>query len=83
MDELIKNAKQEDRGVVNTPANNPIMNDGVKITNEPSQCVGSNTINITSNKYGADYNIEITLDFTAEEGKEGVALDEKPVYDMI
>lgn len=44
--------------------------------------VGADTITITSNKYGADYNIKLTFDFTADAGKEEIELSEAPEYDM-
>ncbi len=44
--------------------------------------VGANTINITSNKYGADYDINIRFMFDADAGKEEVELSTAPVYDM-
>ena len=51
---------------------------GVTITD--SNYVGANRIELTSNKYGADYNIEITLDFTAAEGKESAVVSTQPNY---
>ena len=44
--------------------------------------VGANTINITSNKYGTDYDINIRFMFDADAGKEDVELSTAPVYDM-
>lgn len=44
--------------------------------------VGANTINITSNKYGEDYNIKFTIDFTADAGKEEVAISKAAEYNM-
>lgn len=44
--------------------------------------VGANTIKITSNKYGNDYNIDIKFLFDADAGKEEVELSTSPVYDM-
>ncbi len=44
--------------------------------------VGANTINITSNKYGKDYDISIRFMFDADAGKEEVELSTSPVYDM-
>ena len=44
--------------------------------------VGANTINITSNKYGADYDIDIKFMFDADAGEEEVELSTSPVYDM-
>ena len=44
--------------------------------------VGANTIEITSNKYGADYNIDIKFLFDADAGKEEVELSTAPVYSM-
>ena len=44
--------------------------------------VGANTINITSNKYGRDYDINIRFMFDADAGKEEVELSTSPVYNM-
>ncbi len=44
--------------------------------------VGANTIKITSNKYGNDYNVNIKFLFDADAGKEEVELSTSPVYDM-
>ncbi len=44
--------------------------------------VGADTIEITSNKYGWDYNIDIKFLFDADAGKEEVKLSTAPVYDM-
>jgi len=44
--------------------------------------VGANTIEITSNKYGADYNIDIKFLFDADAGEEEVELSTSPVYNM-
>ena len=44
--------------------------------------VGANTIEITSNKYGADYNIDIKFIFDADAGEEEVELSTSPVYTM-
>ncbi len=44
--------------------------------------VGANKINITSNKYGADYDINIKFMFDADAGAEKVELSTSPVYDM-
>ncbi len=44
--------------------------------------VGANTINITSNKYGTDYDIDIRFMFDADAGKEEVELSTAPVYNM-
>jgi len=60
----------------------PGMDSGVKITTDPTQYIGANTINITSNKYGADYNIAIKFTFTADAGKEEAVLENAPVYNM-
>ena len=63
-------------------ATNAVEEEGIVITNDASKYVGANTITITSNKYGTDYNIDIALDFTAEEGKEAAKLEDAPTYDM-
>ena len=44
--------------------------------------VGADTMTITSNKYGKDYNIKLTFDFTADAGKEEVELSAAPEYNM-
>ncbi len=44
--------------------------------------VGANTIKITSNKYGADYDIDLRFMFDADAGKEEVELSTSPVYNM-
>ena len=43
---------------------------------------GANKIEITSNKYGADNNVKIHIDFNAEVGKDGVTVGTQPKYDM-
>ncbi len=60
----------------------PGMDNGVKITTDPTEYIGANTINITSNKYGADYNIAIKFTFTADAGKEEAVLENAPMYNM-
>lgn len=47
-----------------------------------SNFVGADTVKITSNKYGADYNINIKFLFDADAGKEEATLSTAPVYDM-
>ena len=44
--------------------------------------VGADTLTVTSNKYGKDYNIKLTFDFTADAGKEEVELSKAAEYDM-
>lgn len=44
--------------------------------------VGADKVKITSNKYGADYNIDIKFMFDADAGKEEATLSTAPVYDM-
>ena len=44
--------------------------------------VGADTIEITSNKYGEDYNITLKFKFDADAGKEEVTLTTAPTYDM-
>ena len=44
--------------------------------------VGANNIKVTSNKYGADYNIDIKFIFNADAGEEEVELSTSPVYTM-
>jgi len=66
----------------NTVASVPSMESGIKITSNAEEYVGANTISITSNRYGADYNIKIELDFAAQAGKEEAVLTDVPTYDM-
>ena len=105
IDDLIKNAKQEDSTATNTPANVTVkLATGVytatgnvettgtvagkKATgaNTPKfkegNFVGADTITITSNKYGEDYNISLKFLFDADAGKEEVALSTAPNYKM-
>ena len=108
IDELIKNAKQEDSVATNTPADitvkfatgiftasadtskktaATVAGNKATVTTSivPSTSgsfVGANTIKITSNKYGADYNIDIELKFDATEGKETAILNTAPTYNM-
>jgi len=44
--------------------------------------VGADTITITSNKYGRDYNISLNFKFDADAGKEEVSLSTAPTYTM-
>ncbi len=45
------------------------------------QFVGANSVTITTNKYGAEYNdIVINVDFTAEAGKESMEVDTAQTY---
>ncbi len=44
--------------------------------------VGANSIKLTSNKYGADYNISVTLMFDANQGDEKVEISTSPIYNM-
>ncbi len=108
IDNIIKNAKQEDSIAKNTPAEITLKfatgvftasDDtskttattvaGVKATGSSAivadtsgEFVGANTVTITSNKYGEDYNIDIEFVFTADEGKESVTLNTAPSYAM-
>ena len=108
IDNLIKNAKQEDSIAKNTPAEVTMKfatgvftaSDATSKTTEPTiagvkattsvdfiekdsgKFVGANHIQITSNKYGEDYNIDIEFLFTANEGKESVTLNTAPSYAM-
>lgn len=45
--------------------------------------VGANNLTLTSNKYGADMNHKITINFTAEAGKEKMTTTKAPVYDSV
>ncbi len=105
IDNLIKNAKQEDSTATNSPANVTVKLAtgvytataanvgkttstvaGTKASAEETlvtaNFVGADTIKITSNKYGADYNIDIKFMFDADAGKEEAVLSTAPVYDM-
>ncbi|MBP3618058.1 MAG: flagellar hook protein [Lachnospiraceae bacterium] len=109
IDNLIKNAKQEDSNMENTPAEvtfklstgvftataaaaaNPTTGTvaGVRATgteklvaDDSGKFVGANSITITSNKYGKDYNISINFKFNAEAGKESVTMSTAPTYVM-
>ena len=44
--------------------------------------VGADTIEITSNKYGWDYNVKFTFKFDADAGKEEVDISSAAEYDM-
>lgn len=105
IDNLIKNAKQEDSTATNSPANitvklatgvytataanvgqtTPTVA-GTKASAEETlvtaNFVGADKIKITSNKYGADYNIDIKFMFDADAGKEEAVLSTAPVYNM-
>lgn len=48
----------------------------------PGSFVGADTIKVTSNKYGRDYNITIVMKFDADEGKEDAKLATQPTYNM-
>ena len=109
IDNLIKNAKQEDSNMDNTPAEitfkfstgvftattaaaaNPTAGTvagkratGTEelVTANSGKFVGANSITITSNKYGQDYNIGIKFKFDAEAGKESVTMSTAPTYNM-
>ena len=108
IDNLIKNAKQEDSTAANTPAEITVKfatgvytaSDASSTTTEPTVAgtkastsvdvitstsndfVGANHIKVTSNKYGADYNIDIEIKFDAAEGKESAILNTAPTYNM-
>ena len=68
--------------ITGSDAATALEQDGIVITNDTDKYVGANTISITSNKYGADYNISIEVDFAAEAGKEEASLKTNPTYDM-
>ena len=55
---------------------------GVILTDDPDKYVGANVINVTSDKYGVDYNISIEVDFTATAGNESASLATAPTYNM-
>ncbi len=109
IDNLIKNAKQEDSDMDNTPAEvtfklatgvftattaaaaAPTTGTvaGIRATgteklvaDDSGKFVGANSITLTSNKYGKDYNISINFKFDAEAGKESVTMSTTPTYNM-
>ena len=105
IDDLIKNAKQEDSTATNTPANVTLKfatgvftaTSGTSLTTATTVAgvkastsvqfaaanfVGADTIKVTSNKYGKDYNITINLKFDADEGKEQTKVVTEPTYAM-
>ena len=115
IDDLIRNAKQEDSNADGTPAiiemkltygsytamskiddNTKTANNedrktvaGVKAQSDSTldtglvagtNCIGVTGITITANKYGADHNINIKIDFTAAAGKEVCTLTTAAQY---
>lgn len=105
IDNLIKNAKQEDSTATNAPANVTVKLNkgtytsaaanlgtssataaGVKasadftLTSITGNFVGVTGLKITANKYGADNNIKIKIDFKSEVGKEEFKLDTAATY---
>lgn len=105
IDDLIRNAKQEDSTASATPAEVEVnfnygaltvtdditgtktvagvrgKIDPVKIDNIDDKFVGANQIGFSSNKYGADTNIKITMKFDAGENKEEFTLTTAATYD--
>ena len=105
IDELIRNAKQEDSTAENAPASVDLnlyygsltatgdidgaeteagvkaTNTGKVLTTTTGAFIGANTIAIKSNKYGADCNVTISIDFTAGSGKEECELVTPPEYE--
>ena len=122
LDNLIKNAKQEDNSAVNTPANVTLsLNNGtytsgaaastttgdatvagakssatfdIVATNTATTFVGVTQMKITANKYGADNDISISINFNKAAGEEELkqttaptytstgAIDDKGVYEL-
>ncbi len=108
IDNLIKNAKQEDYTATQTPAEVTVKfatgvftaSADTSLTTKPTVSgakatatedivsatsgtfVGANTITITANKYGQDYNIDIEFLFDADAGQESVKLNTAPSYNM-
>ena len=105
IDDLIKNAKQEDSSASGTPAevtlklNNGTFNASktvagtvtvagakstaasVAITSTAGEYVGVTGMKITANKYGADNDVTIEIDFESEVGKEEAKIDTAAVYE--
>ncbi len=104
IDDLIKNAKQEDSTAGNTPANVTVKlatgvytatgavttagtlagkkSTGTSTALTTGTFVGADTVKITSNKYGADYNLNVTIKFDVDAGKEEAKLTTAPNYTM-
>ncbi len=68
--------------ITGSDATKALEQKGIVITDDSDKYVGANTISITSNKYGKDYNISIEIDFAAEAGKEEASIATNPTYDM-
>ncbi len=107
IDDLIRNAKQEDNGATGTPSeievnlmygSYTVPKSGITtatttvagkkgtiavadITGSDGKYVGANQIGFTSNKYGKDTNISITMQFDAKEGDEECELTKAAEYD--
>jgi len=107
IDELVRNAKQEDSTAGGTPAEVEInFNfgaltvpeagithtqtttagikghvDAAEITGSDGLFVGANKIGFTSNKYGKDTNIGITIEFDAAQGKEVCEVETAAQYE--
>ena len=104
IDDLIKNARQEDSTAGNTPANVTVKlatgvytatgtvttagtvagkkSTGTSTALTTGTFVGADTVKITSNKYGADYNLNVTIKFDVDAGKEEAKLTGAPNYTM-
>lgn len=104
IDDLIRNAKQEDSTATATPAEVEVnfnfgsltvtgditgkttvagakgSSDFVEITSTEGEFVGVTGIKFTSNKYGEDTNIKISISFDAQRDKESFVLDQAAVY---
>ncbi len=104
IDDLVKNARQEDSTAGNTPANVTVKlatgvytatgavttagtlagkkSTGTSTALTTGTFVGADTVKITSNKYGADYNLNVTIKFDVDAGKEEAKLTGAPNYTM-
>ncbi len=53
----------------------------VEITTTAGDFIGANKISVTANKYGADNNVTITINFTAKPGEEKAEVTNAATYD--
>ena len=65
-----------------TVAGNKASGEAEIVATTSANYVGANKIKITSNKYGQDYNINISFKFDADEGKEVAKLNTSPTYNI-
>ncbi len=67
---------------VATVAGNKASGEAEIVATTSTSYVGANTVKITSNKYGQDYNISIQFKFDADEGKEVAKLNTSASYNI-